>query len=76
MINANNDFTGANSVDVWQNEWGCSGFPPIETDGGAGTAGGHWDEEIFGNEIMTGFLNSGANPISRVTIGAMEDMGY
>jgi hypothetical protein len=25
---------------------------------------------------MTGFLDTGANPISRLTIGAFEDLGY
>ena len=25
---------------------------------------------------MTGFINAGANPISRVTIGSMQDLGY
>ena len=32
---------------------------------------------VFGPELMTGYLNSGAaNPLSRLTIGAMEDLGY
>ena len=35
-IDTNNDFTGPNATDVWQNQWGCLGLPPIETDGGAG----------------------------------------
>ena len=25
---------------------------------------------------MTGFLNAGTNPLSRLTIAALEDMGY
>ena len=25
---------------------------------------------------MTGFLNTGVNPLCRVTIGALEDVGY
>ena len=44
--------------------------------GGPGTRDGHWREEIFANELMTGFLDTGANPLSRVTIGAFEDLGY
>ena len=40
---------------VWETEWGCTGTPPVEADGGAGTAGGHWDEECMGNELMTGY---------------------
>ncbi|WP_137701134.1 leishmanolysin-related zinc metalloendopeptidase [Marimonas lutisalis] len=48
---------------------------PVETDGGAGTAGGHWDETIFTNEIMTGYINN-SNYISEMSIAALEDMGY
>ena len=51
-------------------------FVPVETDGGAGTAFGHWDEQTFNNELLTGFLDSGANPISRMTIAALRDFGY
>jgi hypothetical protein len=25
---------------------------------------------------MTGFINSGTNPLSRVTIGSLRDLGY
>ncbi len=49
---------------------------PVETDAGPGTAGGHWDEETFRNELMTGFVNGSNNPMSRVTIACLEDMGY
>jgi subtilisin-like proprotein convertase family protein len=49
---------------------------PVETDGGEGTAGGHWDEETFRNELMTGFVNGANNPLSRVTAACLEDMGY
>ena len=39
---------------------------------------GHWDEKVFGNELMTPFAAAvgTAMPISRVTIGALQDMGY
>jgi subtilisin-like proprotein convertase family protein len=50
---------------------------PVENTGGPGTRDGHWSEAIFGNELMTGYLNSGvANPISRITIGQLDDLGY
>ena len=48
---------------------------PIETDGGPGTAGGHWDDGRFGNELMTGFI-SDPNYISPMTIAVFEDLGY
>jgi Bacterial Ig-like domain/Leishmanolysin len=44
--------------------------------GGQGTADSHWRDSIFNNELMTGFLNSGTNPLSRITAASMQDMGY
>ena len=35
------------------------GFIAVEQDGGSGTAGSHWDEETFNNELMTGYINDG-----------------
>jgi hypothetical protein len=53
------------------------GFVPLEDEGGGGTAGMHWDEERFGNELMTGYLNGGQpNPLSRLTIASLQDLGY
>ena len=49
---------------------------PVENTGGRGTRDGHWRESVFGNELMTGFLNSGNNPLSRVTAASLADMGY
>ncbi len=48
---------------------------PVETDGGSGTAGVHWDDSTFKNEIMTGTLNW-SNTVSDMTLAALEDMGY
>lgn len=48
---------------------------PIETDGASGTAGSHWDEETFNDEIMTGYIN-GSNTFTGMTAAALEDMGY
>lgn len=48
---------------------------PVETDGGSGTAGSHWDETTFGNELMTGWINN-SNYIAPMTIGSLQDMGY
>jgi hypothetical protein len=48
---------------------------PVETDGGTGTAGMHWDETTFGSETMTGWLGT-TNTLSDMSIAALEDMGY
>lgn len=62
---------------------------PIEDDGGAGTAGGHPEEGNnpryndgqlhpgLDHELMTGFAElSGNEPLSAITIGFLEDLGY
>jgi hypothetical protein len=49
---------------------------PVENTGGAGTRDGHWRESVFANELMTGFYNAGANPLSAVSAAALRDLGY
>lgn len=49
---------------------------PVEDTGGPGTRLVHWRESVFANELMTGFVNQGSNPLSVVTIASLEDMGY
>lgn len=56
---------------------GGSGPVPVANTGGLGTLDGHWREETFGNELLTGYLNSGMeNPVSIMTIRSLKDMGY
>jgi subtilisin-like proprotein convertase family protein len=49
---------------------------PLEATGGPGTAEGHWRESVFDDELMTGWLDSGVNPLSRLTVAALGDLGY
>jgi hypothetical protein len=49
---------------------------PVENSGGSGTMNAHWRESVLGNELMTGYLNSGANPLSLLTVRSLEDIGY
>ena len=65
---------------------------PLETTGGSGTSGAHWDDELrpstaagslgksypgFSNELMIGYYSSGMNAkISQLSIGALVDFGY
>ena len=48
---------------------------PVENLGGPGTQGSHWRESVFHSELMTGWAD-GSMPMSRVTIGALMDLGY
>jgi Leishmanolysin/Bacterial Ig-like domain (group 2) len=49
---------------------------PVEDCCGSGTRNAHWRESVLGHELMTGFLNAGANPLSVLTTASMGDLGY
>ena len=68
-------FLGPRSVAAWST-MGRSGSVPVEADGGAGTAYSHWDETTMAKELMTGWLNSGVNPLSALSIASLADLGY
>jgi hypothetical protein len=71
-------YTGANAVAEYNAVFGTNVTSiPVEADGGSGTALSHWEESVLGNELMTGWLNSGqTNPLSRITIASLADLGY
>lgn len=69
-------YTGINALHEYAALGGSLGTIPVENTGGTGTAGGHWREKTFGNELMTGYLNPGSNPLSRMSIGTLQDLGY
>lgn len=74
---ANPVFLGQNAIVEFGELTGSGSAPvPVANTGGRGTRCGHWRESVFGNELMTGFLNAGSNPISRMTIASLEDLGY
>jgi hypothetical protein len=49
---------------------------PVENHGGPGTSLVHWRETVFGNELMTGFLSGDTQPLSRMTVASLADLGY
>lgn len=63
-------YTGGNKVPLENCQTGVSASC------GSGTYNGHWREVTFYNELMTGYLNSGTNPLSTLTVSAMGDLGY
>jgi Ca2+-binding RTX toxin-like protein len=79
LTSASADYIGANALREYRALSGnaSADFIPIEHDGGSGTAGSHWDEETFDTELMTGYAESrNPMPISRMTVGSLEDLGY
>ncbi len=74
---ANPVFLGTRAMEEFGDLIGDAPTPvPVANTGGPGTRCGHWRESIFGHELMTGFINAGNNPVSRLTIASMEDLGY
>ena len=63
-------YTGGNKVPVEN----CGPTSPANC--GGGNVNGHWREPTFRSELMTGYLNPGSNPFSKLTAAAMEDLGY
>jgi hypothetical protein len=49
---------------------------PVMNVGGAGTVNSHWRDGVLDPELMTGFLDSGFNPLSEMTVASLEDLGY
>ena len=49
---------------------------PVENTGGPGTMNSHWRETVFRNELMSGFIAAPNNPLSRVTVASLKDLGY
>jgi hypothetical protein len=76
--NTNNPtFTGANAKKEYGVLRGTGAAPvPVENTGGPGTRNSHWRETVFKNELMTGFVSSAKNPMSRLTVASLKDLGY
>ena len=86
-------YYGPNALAQWQSEFNrpADTFVPVELQGSAGTANGHWAENYGGayptgivsnltgmdmsNELMTGW-SSNTFFVSRATLGAIADLGY
>jgi hypothetical protein len=75
---ANPVFTGPKAMREFGVLIGANTPTPVsvENTGGSGTRDGHWRDSVFGNELMTGFLSPGMNPLSRMTAASLQDMGY
>lgn len=91
-VDGSGQYTGAHALAEYKSEYGQSSatFIPVELGGGAGTAGGHWNEVDGGsgltgitdsqgrdmrNELMTGWLDA-PTYVSRTTVASLQDLGY
>ena len=69
-------YIGAQGLAAYQ----AAGHPsatyiPVQTSGGAGTAGAHWSESALSNELMTPYINS-SNYLSSFSVMSLADLGY
>lgn len=74
-------FNGTTALGYYNAAGGSATFPnlyavPVENTGGPGTQDGHWRETVMTTELMTGYVAPGASPLSSITIGSMDDLGY
>lgn len=71
-------YVGVNAVREWKSLGGTGNIPLEKGSSSAdlGTCDSHWRESVFGKELMTGYIDAGSNPLSRVTVGALDDLGY
>ena len=72
-------FAGPNALREYNALFGLNAAGvPLETGGGQGTVGAHWKGDVFGDELMIGYAaqKGTRSYISRVTIGAFDDLGY
>jgi hypothetical protein len=73
----NPTFTGTNAKKEYGTLKGTGpSAVPVENTGGPGTANSHWRETVFRNELMTGFVAGPPNPMSRLTVASLKDLGY
>jgi hypothetical protein len=73
----NPTFTGTNAKREYGVLKGTGPVPvPVENSGGVGTRDSHWRESVFRNELMSGFIAAPNNPISKMTVASLKDMGY
>jgi hypothetical protein len=49
---------------------------PVENRGGEGSCDSHWRESVFRNELMSSAIGGIGNPISRLTVASLVDLGY
>jgi hypothetical protein len=51
---------------------------PVEVEDmhGPGSADAHWRESVYSNELMSSLITARGNPLSRMTVASLADLGY
>ncbi|MCC7420972.1 MAG: hypothetical protein IT428_11885 [Planctomycetaceae bacterium] len=71
-------FTGRQATAAYNQIFGtnASGVPVEGNNSPVGSRDAHWRESVFRTELMTPYISGATNPISRVTVGSLADLGY
>jgi Leishmanolysin len=71
-------FTGAGAMEEYRVLRGGEDLRPVPVAnvGGPGSRDGHWREAIFRNELMSPIIAAAGNPMSRMTVASLGDLGY
>ena len=76
---AGTHFSGPRAVAAFDDAGGAryqGGKVPVENRRGSGSGDSHWREAVLGTELMTPTIGGGNNPLSRITIESLADLGY
>ena len=49
---------------------------PLENGAMPGISDGHWRQSVFGDEVMTPYVTGDSQPLSRITLEALYEVGY
>jgi hypothetical protein len=71
-------FTGAGAMEEYRGLRGGADLRPVPVanEGGPGSRDGHWREFVFRNELMSPEIRGVGNPMSRMTVASLGDLGY
>ena len=73
----NPTFVGPSAMEEFGKLRGSGPTPvPVANMGGPGSADSHWRETVFRNELMSPTIREAGNPISRMTVAHLQDLGY
>jgi hypothetical protein len=75
----NPTYIGTNAVREFNRIFGTTGTSvPLANVGSAGSYSSHWRESVLDTEVMTPNIEAPgvAMPLSTITVGAMQDLGY
>jgi hypothetical protein len=74
-VENNCPYMGESATSEYRALTGCDSIP-IEQEGSTGSSCRHWSETCLDTELMSPVLDGTSNPLSRVTIASLADLGY